>query len=175
MVKFLKMALVTVLATAILIYLFIKNHPYSFLFAWVLNFALMIVVFVYTNTFNPRLKANYYNLRQWESDGNIYKWIGIDLFRKLLVLIGWERVIRAANPINKNTIEKLERAARESEFAHLLIFCIVGLMSAYVAFLYGFQKSLNLLILNILFNFYPVILQRYNRPRLQRAIRLQRT
>lgn len=43
----------------------------------------------------------------------------------------------------------------------LLMFCVVA-----------FLKSLWLLILNVLLNLYPIFLQRYNRPRIERAINL---
>jgi hypothetical protein len=44
----------------------------------------------------------------------------------------------------------------------------------FVAFKFGILKSLWLLILNILLNLYPVLLQRYNRPRIERAINISK-
>ncbi|WP_394335923.1 glycosyl-4,4'-diaponeurosporenoate acyltransferase CrtO family protein [Flavobacterium hydrophilum] len=39
---------------------------------------------------------------------------------------------------------------------------------------FTFAESLWLLVLNIIFNVYPILLQRYNRPRLRRALALFR-
>lgn len=39
---------------------------------------------------------------------------------------------------------------------------------------FGFVRSLWLLILNLILNIYPIIVQRYNRPRLKRAINMNK-
>ena len=174
--KYLKAVLVLLIVLFMVAYITIKKGPQSFVFAWVLNFALMLAVFFFTNTFKPRLTAGYYNSKKWEANGTIYKWFGVNGFRKLLVLLGWEKVIRASSPVKKNldAIKHLEHGTRQAEFGHLIIFFIVFATNVFVAFRYGIAKSLSLFLLNIIFNVYPVILQRYNRPRLQRMIKLRR-
>jgi len=174
MIKYLKFLLLLVVVLIAVAYVFIRQHPYSFAFAWVLNFALMMAVFFFTNIFKPQLAGEYYNLKKWEANGTIYKWFGVNGFRKFLVLTGWEKVIRAANPVKNDlaALKNLEHGTRQSEFGHLIVFFIVLGMNIFVAFRYGISKSLSLFILNIIFNFYPVILQRYNRPRLQRMIKI---
>jgi hypothetical protein len=173
--KYLKAGLVLLIVLFMVAYVAVKKGPHTFVFAWVLNFALMMAVFYFTNTFKPKLNANYYNLKSWEANGTIYKWLGVNGFRKLLVLIGWEKVIRAASPVKKNldAIKHLEYGTRQSEFGHLTIFIIVLAMNFFVAIRYGITQSLPLFFLNIIFNVYPVMLQRYNRPRLQRALRIR--
>ena len=173
--KYLKLFLVLLCVVAALVYVFIKKGPQTFVFAWVLNFALMMAVFYFTNTFKPELSSNYYKPKKWEANGTIYKWFGVNVYRKILVLIGWEKVMRAASPVKKNiaAIRHLEYGTRQAEFGHLSIFFIVLMMNFFVAFRYGITQSLSLFLLNIIFNAYPVVLQRYNRPRLQRAIRLK--
>ncbi|MFD0750875.1 hypothetical protein ACFQZS_12035 [Mucilaginibacter calamicampi] len=172
--KYLKFMLAALLVVPIIVYIGITKHPYSFLFAWVLNFGLMMAVFIFTNTFTPKLTSDYYNSKKWEANGAIYKWLGVDIFRKFLVLIGWEKVIRAGSPIKKNpdAIKHLENGTRQSEFGHLVIFFIVLIVNVFVALSFGITKSLSLFFTNIIFNFYPVILQRSNRPRLQRMLRI---
>ena len=174
MAKYLKFLLVMLIVLFTTVYIFIKQHPYSFLFAWVLNFSLMMAVFYFTDIFKPQLAAEYYNSKKWEAGGTIYKWFGVNVFRKFLVMIGWEKVIRATNPIKNNleAIKSLEHGTRQAEFGHLVIFIIVLLFNVFVAIHYGFKQSISLLILNIIFNVYPIILQRYNRPRWQRIIKI---
>src|SRR5690606_17917420 len=144
----------------------------SFIFAWVLNFMLMVGVLYITQTFKPRLASTYYHSKKWEAEGKIYKWLGVDIFMKVLVWIGWEKVHKASNPVKKNleSLRHLEYGTRQSEFGHLIIFFIVLAVTLFVGFYYGLKQSLWLLILNILLNAYPIGVQRYNRPRLRKAI-----
>lgn len=173
--KYLKLGIVLLLVFSVVAFVFLRQGPQSFVFAWVLNFALMMAVFYYTENFKPLLTSAYYNAKSWEAGGAVYKWLGVNIFRKILVLIGWEKVIRAASPVKKNleAIKHLEYGTRKAEFGHIVIFFVVLAMNFFVVFNYGFAKSVPLLSLNIIFNVYPIILQRYNRPRLQRAIALQ--
>lgn len=111
-----------------------------------------------------------------ENNGKLYETFGINLFRKLLVLIGWEKLNKKANPV-KNDLESLlhlEYRTKQSELGHLIVFFIVLGFTIYVALKFTFRESLYLLVLNIILNVYPILLQRYNRPRLQRALVLFR-
>ena len=145
----------------------------SFVFAWVLNFMLMMAVLYYTQTYKPRLASRYYHLKKWEAGGRIYKWLGIHGFRKVLVWMGWEKINKASNPVNKSLValKHLEYGTRQSEFGHLIIFFTVLAITLFVGFYFGVKQTFWLLILNILLNAYPIWVQRYNRPRIQKAIR----
>ena len=144
----------------------------SFVFAWVLNFMLMVGVLYLTQTFKPRLASTYYHSKKWEAEGKIYKWLGVHGFRKVLLWVGWEKLHKASNPVKKSlaALKHLEYGTRQSEFGHLIIFFIVLTVTLFVGFYYGFKQSLWLLILNIVLNAYPIGVQRYNRPRIQKTI-----
>ncbi len=148
----------------------------GFLFAWSLNFMLMACVFAFTETLKSQLTSSYYLEKAWEQKGKIYESFGINLFRKLLVWIGWEKLNKKANPIEKNTkaLMHLHYRTKQSELGHILVFIIVFGFTIYSVFKFGVLQSLWLLILNILLNFYPILLQRYNRPRIGRALNLSR-
>lgn len=151
---------------------YIKMDGFSF--AWILNFLLMLFVVFFTDALKSPLASPYYNEKGWEQRGKIYEHLGINFFRKLLVWIGWEKVIRKTSPIEKNTnaFMNLYYRTKKSELDHLIILVIVLGFNIFVAFKFGLIKSLSLLILNILFNLYPIFLQRYNRPRIKRALNL---
>jgi hypothetical protein len=89
-------------------------------------------------------------------------------------MLGWEKLNKKDNPVARNlkALNHLEYRTRQSEFGHLIIFFIVLGFNIFVAVRYGILASIWLFILNILLNLYPIFLQRYNRPRLQRAIAL---
>ena len=146
----------------------------SFSFAWALNFLLMFSVVIFTGALKSQLASSYFNQKHWERKGKFYERLGINYFRKVLVWIGWERVIRKSNPIEKNikTLTNLHYQTKKSELDHLIILIIVAGFNVLVAFKFGIVESLWLLLLNILLNLYPIFLQRYNRPRIERAINI---
>ncbi|QSW90086.1 hypothetical protein J0383_04520 [Flavobacterium endoglycinae] len=164
-------ATATIGSTFALVY-YIKIDKFSF--AWALNFLLMLFVTYFTDALKSPLASSYYDEKTWEKRGKVYENLGINIFRKLLVLVGWEKVIRKTFPIEKNTksLEKLYYQTKKSELDHLIILIIVLGFNVFVALEFGFVKSLSLLVLNLLLNLYPIFLQRYNRPRIAKALRL---
>ena len=168
--KYLILFLIVIFTVLIVYGLVYKLGLQGFLFAWMLNLALMMCVFFFTETLKSELSSNYYNEKKWEKKGKIYELLGVNIFRKILVIIGWEKLNKKTNPVEKNSkaLIHLEYRTKQSELGHIIIFFIVTVFNTYVAIL----ESLWLLILNILLNIYPILLQRYNRPRLKKAINL---
>ena len=164
-----------IVATAGLTYGFVIYFgTVGFLSAWILNFMLMMCVFIFTQTLKSKFSSDYYKVKDWERNGKIYEKLGINIFRKLLVLVGWEKLNKKDNPV-KNNIEALahlEYRTKQSELGHLIIFFIVLCFTVYVSIKFSIVESLWLFFLNIILNVYPILLQRYNRPRLQRALTL---
>lgn len=146
----------------------------GFAFAWALNCLLMLCVLAFTNALKSPLASSYYNEKAWEREGKTYEFLGINFFRKLLVWVGWEKVIRKTFPIEKNAkaLTNLYYQTKKAELDHLIILVIVLGFNVFVAFKFGVLKALWLLILNGLLNLYPIFLQRYNRPRIERAVKL---
>jgi hypothetical protein len=166
-------AIITIGSIGALVY-YIKMDSFSF--SWILNFLLMFFMVAFTGVLKSPLASPYFDEKEWERRGKIYEYLGINFFRKLLVWIGWEKVIRKSYPIEKNTkvLENLHYQTKKSELEHLVILVIVFGFNVFVAFKFGVLKSLWLLLLNILFNLYPILLQRYNRPRIERALNLSK-
>lgn len=148
----------------------------GFAFAWALNFLLMLCVSAFTDVLKSELTSSYYHRKEWEQQGKIYEHLGINIFRKLLVWIGWEKVIRKSFPIESNTsaLTKLYYQTKKSELDHLIILFIVLGFNIFTALKFGVLPSLWLLVLNILLHLYPIFLQRYNRPRIERAVSLSK-
>ena len=144
----------------------------SFLFAWVLNFMLMMCLLAFTKAVQPRLKSSYFTLKKWEREGETFKIFGVNIFRKLLVWVGWEKLNKKENPVKKSpeALRNLEYATRQSEFGHLVIFIIVMIFTFFIAMKFGIGNAIWLLILNFILNLYPIMVQRYNRPRFQRLL-----
>jgi nitrate reductase NapE component len=170
--RYIKFFLVLAIVAFILVSVALWKGLYSFVFAWILNLMLMMAILEFTKTFKPKLLSTYYNTRTWEADGRLYKWFGVNWFRKLMVWIGWEKLNKAANPVNKSlaALNHLEYNTRKSEFEHSILFFIILALTLFVGFYYGFKQTIWLLFLNVLLNAYPVFVQRFNRPRLQKAL-----
>jgi Glycosyl-4,4'-diaponeurosporenoate acyltransferase len=60
----------------------------------------------------------------------------------------------------------LEITSMKSEFGHFIGFCIVMIITILVGIKASFLQAILILIVNIFFNFYPFILQRFHRLRL---------
>jgi len=176
MKKFFTLVFIAILAVGSLWALVHYLKMDRFTFAWSLNFMLMFYVSIFIETSKSQLTSSYYENFAWERSGKVYEGLGINLFRKLLVLIGWEKLTKKANPIEKDTMVliKLHEQTKKSELGHLVVLIIVLGFNIYVAARFGVIKSLWLLALNILLNLYPVLLQRYNRPRIARAIAISK-
>lgn len=174
MIKTFKLGLIAILTIGSIWALVIYIRMDGFSFAWILNFLLMLFTVFFTEVLKSPLSSSYFNEKEWEQKGKIYEHLGINFFRKLLVWIGWEKLIRKSNPIEKNTdaLMNLYYTTKKSELGHLIIWFIVLGFNVFVAFKFGVLKSLSLFILNVLLNLYPIFLQRYNRPRIKRALNL---
>lgn len=148
----------------------------GFAFAMALNFLLMACVLVFTEALKSDFNSSYFKEKNWEKKGKIYESLGINIFRKLLVGIGWEKLNKKSKPVEKNAkaLTYLHHRTKQDELGHLIILLIVLGFNIYVAWKFGILQSLWLLVLNIVLNLYPIFLQRYNRPRLERVIQLSK-
>ncbi|MDT3402527.1 glycosyl-4,4'-diaponeurosporenoate acyltransferase CrtO family protein [Mucilaginibacter terrae] len=168
--KYAIVALATLVAVAFIGVFYVLGLKTSmFLFAWQLNFALMAWISVVNAQLKPRLRSSYFDAFAFEQDGKIYAYLGVNWFRRFLVLVGWEKITRKNMPVSNSIsdIKKYERATRESEYGHWIVAIIVILISIYIYIQYSLVQIIWLMVLNVLFNIYPIFLQRYNRPRLQ--------
>lgn len=172
MQRILSLVFISIITIALVIALVYFIGVKGFTFAWGLNFLLMGCVLAFTETLKSNHTSSYYQDKKWEKRGKIYESFGINIYRKLLVWTGWEKLNKKANPVGKKTeiLRHLYLGTKKSELGHLIIFIIVLGFNIYVAITFGFVKSLWLLALNILLNVYPILLQRYNLPRIERAL-----
>lgn len=154
-----------------IVFPFIRMNSLTYSIA--LNFILMIWMSISQTLLIPSLKSSYFESHSIEEGGKIYKYLGVHFFRKFLVLSGWERSRIKETPIKKSLIllEYYEYRTRTSEFGHAIIAIIIALISVYVFMAYSFRETIWLIVFNIGLNIYPIIVQRYNRPRVRRVIK----
>jgi hypothetical protein len=108
-------------------------------------------------------------LASWEADGRIYERCGIRQFRWLLLNtpLGWLNP-RVRLNVRSPDLDWLEREMQYAEGTHQASF-FLGVISAMVAFWTGHRTvAIWLTVFNVAINLYPVMLQRWNRSRLER-------
>jgi len=130
-----------------------------------------VVIIALAGMLPPSLPDRWLRLRRWEADGSIYRRLGIDRYRKALL----------ASPCGPNAflefqgrrsqLSGLEQFTRNAEMGHLTLLIVSTVVTA-IAWRTGYWRTaLFLAIVNVPWNVYPVLLQRYTRSRLTRIRR----
>lgn len=94
--------------------------------------------------------------------------IQIDLFKKLMISTIWKKNQNRKHFFNgfKNGFNEFEIRTMQSEFGHFVGFCIVVILTIIIGITADLTVAIMILFVNILFNFYPFMLQRFHRLRL---------
>jgi hypothetical protein len=142
-------------------------------FAVSVNFLFMaLFTFVFDRLLNPDFTSGYFDSRPFEQDGSIYRWCGLRHYASLLRLIGWERIRRTDQPITSEieSLRGFERWTRGAESVHALSAIVVAAITISIRLIRSSSDIKWLVLSNVLFNVYPVMLQRYNRARIERIL-----
>jgi hypothetical protein len=135
-----------------------------------------MIVFVVISYLVSRLPKTFYDRFQISTDLTIYKKLGVDKFKKLSTngdLIN--RRIRKKYPTHRNvtnyeTIKEKLNETYTIEKSHTVLFIFCLLTNIYAFWTNSIGTAIILLIGNILFNYYPNLLQQYNRIRYTRVV-----
>lgn len=132
------------------------------------------------NIFDRIFNARYYEIRNFEQTGKIYEHLGIKKFKRILLYIAHskQKQIPFKNYFIKDYsidgLKEFDAMSRKSEKYHVIL--------AFILFLYTIRIGVSIdsisdaifllffMIINILFNIYPILLQRYNRIRIMNAL-----
>lgn len=167
-----KILLTACLALATIILMLRYMPVTSAAFGFGFNFALMFWFSILESQLRPALDSPYFDSRPFEKQGKFYRMFGVEWYRAILTKSGWERLRQQQMPIRKSLgdFQAYERGTRVAEIGHLIVGIIVLIVTGYVLFAYSVRDTRWLILFNIFLNVYPVLLQRYTRPRLQRMI-----
>ena len=139
--------------------------------AWILNL-FITGIFAFAGFAFPTQKLapkNYYSISQPKRLKKVYKILQVDLFRKMLLATLWKNKSQRKRYFDgsKEGISNLEVQSMKSEFGHLIPFIIICFVCIYL-FAIGLNKlGLFSLLINWVGNFYPIILQRHHRMRIE--------
>lgn len=128
-----------------------------------------IFTIVYSFPIYKLLPSKYYKINKTKRLKAFCKIIQIDLFKKILVHTLWRKRHNKKYYFNGtiNGLRDFEINSMKAEFGHFIGFTIVMVITIYIGIKGSLQSAIMIFIINILFNFYPFILQRYHRSRIE--------
>lgn len=142
-----------------------------FFISWLLNlfitgiFALSGFAFPTQKT----LPNRYYKIHHPKNLIKVYNLLKVNIFRQMLLATLWKNKQQRKKYFNgkKEGILNLEEHSKKSEFGHAIPFVILCIISIYF-FVVGLTKiAACTLLINCIGNFYPIILQRHHRMRIE--------
>lgn len=152
-----------------------KIPPTHWAYAIFVNFIFLAVSTALMTALElPLFSKTYFVPNRFERHGRIYRWTGIQTFVATLRFVGWEKLWRNQIPVRNDlaALRKYADGTRGSEAVHIVAgVCTVGLTLS-IALRHSLVDTKWLWLVNTLINLYPVMLQRYNRPRVERLILL---
>ncbi len=172
--KLLVLITLTGIAGLLMVWTFVSIEFHSPIFAFLINWIVMSWVAIMGQFITlPLLSSAYYKIKPFERSGQIYEQLGVSLFKKLVrrgPLTVFSPTLRFPTEKTAATLSVLEKEMCKAETSHLMIFFVILLLVVYVLFKGWFDTAGWLLLFNILFNGYPVMLQRYNRLKIEELI-----
>ena len=127
-----------------------------------------VFTIVYSFPVYRLLPAGYYSIHNPRLLKMVGQIIQIELFKKLLIITIWNKKQNKKYFFSgfRNGFSDLDITTRKSEFGHFVGFCIVFILTILIGFKTDISIAIMIFIINILFNFYPFMLQRFHRMRL---------
>jgi hypothetical protein len=139
------------------------------------EFKWMIVFFVISYLVS-RLPNTFYDRFQISTSLSIYRKLGVDKFKKLSTngdLINSRIRKQFPNHRNVMNVETIKEKLNETytiERSHTVLFVFCLLTTIYALWTSSIGTAIVLFVGNILFNYYPNLLQQYNRIRYMRVV-----
>lgn len=168
---FLPLLVITGIALALIVWTFLSFEFRSPMFAFLINWLVMSWVAIMGQfvTF-PSLPSIWYAIKPFERSGRVYEQLGVALFKKIVrrgPFTVFSPALRFPAEKTASALSNLENEMRKAETSHTAIFFMILLLNIHPLIKGWFDAIAWLLLFNILFNGYPVMLQRYNRIKIQ--------
>ncbi|MEX2281742.1 MAG: hypothetical protein WEE89_04555 [Gemmatimonadota bacterium] len=168
-VQFLEALWIPALCGACLALSAVLLGPFSVLFALLLNAFVRSQVAGFAQVKSVQLPGSYYRLRRLERGGAIYRYLGIRFFKRLMTSKLYRRInpdfrFRQWSDSPRDLLDRMQSA----EGAHLTAFLLMLTCSCVGLAMGSVRAAFWLFVFNLIGNGYPVMLQRYNRGRLER-------
>jgi hypothetical protein len=149
---------------------------HSLAFAIALNCTLMVwmsaVFWIKALNIHNRYLDRYFEAKELERNGRLYQSLGVQWFEALLWNLGYEKLRRPGFRLRRDydLLARMELEGRQGEIGHLLCFVVVLLLAGSAGLMSKMRGVIWLLATGAFFHLYPIMLQRYLRPRLRHAL-----
>ena len=143
--------------------------------AWLINI-FITGIFAFSGFAFPTQKLmpeSYYKIYQADNLKKLYNFLRVDVFRLFLLATFWKSEKQRQKYFNRKRdgINNLILQSKKSEFGHLIPFLLINFVAVYLVLIGLYKLALCTFIINIIGNFYPIILQRHHRMRIDRLRR----
>ena len=120
------------------------------------------------------LPDGYYRVREPARLRKWYRWLGGAWFRRVLLATLWRGKEQSGRYFNgrRDDLRHLSVQTEKSEFGHLLPLVILTGVAVWLLLRGAVRLAVVMQVVNVAGNFYPILLQRYHRQRLDRIGRL---
>lgn len=120
------------------------------------------------------LLDSYYRVKNTKRLNQVYRLLGVEHFKSLLLLFFWgkEKNRKKYFDGTKSGIENFDTQTRQSEFGHLAALITISIVSIWILTKGYLGIVVITILINILGNLYPILLQRNHRIQIQRMQRV---
>lgn len=121
------------------------------------------------------LSDEYYRIKNPARIKALGKRLGLDYFRKFLLLVFWGKKKNRKKYFDgtRAGLDNLDYQAKQSEFGHLMAAIAVQLAACYLIVKGHYAIGVVSTVLNFISNYYPILLQRTHRIQLERMIHIK--
>jgi hypothetical protein len=164
------MAVATGVTVALLWWTYRAFGPESVGFAFLVVWLPMTWLGTISHVATPHLPAGYHRLREFERDGHVYERLGVRLVKRLLrrgPLAVFNPGLHLPSERTPEQFARLDRKMRDAEASHAILLVLTLAIVGHAAIRGWWVAASCTLVFDVLVNGYPVMLQRYNRARLQ--------
>ena len=118
------------------------------------------------------LPKKYYRINNPKSLIGVYQTLGIKWFKYFLLITFWRAKKKQKQFFNgrKDGLKNFIFQSEQAEFGHIISFLFIEIFALVMLVRSNFEFALYCSVINVFFNFYPVVLQRYHRIRIQRIL-----
>lgn len=139
---------------------------------WIINMFItgIFAFMVFAYPAQRLLPKTYYHIYEPKQLTKWCKRLKMDWFRKFLLLTFWRNKERQKGYFDGTIkgMENLIMQSQKSEFGHVLPLIIIDLVCIYLFAIGMYKLAIATILFNVLGNFYPILLQRHHRMRIQR-------
>jgi Glycosyl-4,4'-diaponeurosporenoate acyltransferase len=137
--------------------------------------ASMLLILIARHIAHLSLPCWYWKIRVFEDEGRLYSRFGVEAFKKLLVLFGFDVCnwqVRFSG--HRSGLRNLSQGMRQAEHNHVISFLVLLFTLIYALARNWYAVTGWLAAVNVIANVYPVMLQRHNRARVEPLLEMVR-